>query len=276
MTSAPPLISAILPVYNGAAFVAAAIASVLGQTYAPLELIVVDDGSTDESAAIVQGFGDKLTCIHQLNRGPAAVRNAGLQIAHGAIIAFLDADDLWPAGKLACQQERLAADGTLDVVLGHTQFMHQASCLDVTKNDENSRFASPLASRPPQFSEQEEVGTGETVTLINEPVPQYFLGSALFRRSVFATVGGFDETLRYCDDWDWFLRGQELGVAMQMFQEVALCYRRHQNNLTRSPDSRRELLTLLRKALARRREQGGGEFALPAWFDIARRVNGNG
>lgn len=65
MISELPLISAIMPVYNGAAFVAAAIESALGQAYAPLELIVVDDGSTDESAAIVQGFGDKLTCIHQ-------------------------------------------------------------------------------------------------------------------------------------------------------------------------------------------------------------------
>jgi len=246
MTSEPPLISAIMPVYNGAAFVAAAIESALGQAYAPLELIVVDDGSTDGSAAIVQGFGDKLTCIHQRNRGPAAARNAGLQIARGEIIAFLDADDLWPAGKLACQQERLAADGALDVALGHTQFM------------------------------QQEEGAGEAVALINEPYPQYLLGSALFRRSVFARVGGFDETLRYCDDWDWFLRAQELGVAMQMYQEVALCYRRHQNNLTRSPHSRRELLKLLRKSLARRRRQGGEAFALPAWFDIARRVNANG
>lgn len=246
MIAEPPLISAILPVYNGAAFVAAAIESALGQTYAPLELIVVDDGSTDGSAAIVRGFGDKLTCIYQPNRGPAAARNAGLQIARGEIIAFLDADDLWPADKLACQQERLAADGALDVVLGHTQFM------------------------------QQEDGTEETVTLINEPYPQYFLGSALFRRSAFVTVGGFDETLRYCDDWDWFLRAQELGVAMQMFQEVALYYRRHQHNLTRSPDSRRELLKLLRKALARRRDLGGGDFALPAWFDSALRVTGNG
>jgi len=275
MTSEPPLISAIMPVYNGAAFVAAAIASALGQTYAPLELIVVNDGSTDESAAIVQGFGDKLTCIHQPNRGPAAARNAGLQIARGEIIAFLDADDLWPADKLACQHKRMAADGALGVVLGHTQFMQQASCLDVTKNDENGRFASPLAPRPSQFSEQKE-GAGEAVTLINEPYPQFLLGSALFRRFAFVTVGGFDETLRYCDDWDWFLRAQELGVAMQMFPEVALYYRRHQNNLTRSPDSRRELLKLLRKSLARRRDQGSGESALPAWFDIARRVNGNG
>lgn len=246
MITEPPLISAIMPVYNGAAFVAAAIESALGQTHAPLEIIVVDDGSTDASARIVQGFGDRLTYTYQPNRGPAAARNRGLQSAHGAIIAFLDADDLWPAGKLAHQSRRLAADATLEVVLGHTQFVEQA--------DEK----------------------GEALTLINEPYPQYLLGSALFRRSAFIRVGEFDETLRYCDDWDWFLRAQDLQVSMQMDQEVALYYRRHRNNLTRSPQSRRELLKLLQKGLARRRSQGGERFALPEWFDSARRTNANG
>lgn len=246
MRSEPTLISVIMPVYNGATFVAQAIESALGQTYAPLEIIVVDDGSTDASARIVQGFGDKLTYIYQPNRGPAAARNRGLRIARGALIAFLDADDLWPAGKLAHQFSRLAADAALEVVLGHTQFMQQA--------DE----------------------PGEALTFLDEPYPQYLLGSALFRRSAFARVGEFDETLRYCDDWDWFLRAQDLQVSMQMDQEVALYYRRHRDNLTASPQSRRELLQLLQKGLARRRSQDSERFALPEWFASARRTNADG
>ena len=97
------LLSVIMPVYNGAEFLAEAVASIVAQAYQPLEIIVVDDGSTDETATIVQSLGGEIRYLYQFNQGPAAARNAGLALAQGDLIAFLDVDDLWPADKLAQQ-----------------------------------------------------------------------------------------------------------------------------------------------------------------------------
>ncbi len=239
MTSLPNLISVIIPVYNGAAFLADAFETVLRQACAPLEIIVVDDGSTDETASILRGYGDRLTPVYQSNQGPPAARNHGLALAQGEFIAFLDADDLWHEDKLAVQLERLMADGALQVVLGHTQFVQQAKV--------------PIHG----------------VTYIGKPCPQLFLGSALFRRAAFEKVDIFDITFRYCDDWDWFLRAQYLHLRMEMYPEVVLYYRRHQHNLTRSPQSRQELLRLLRRSLHRQREEKHSP--LPEWFNSVQR-----
>jgi glycosyltransferase involved in cell wall biosynthesis len=226
------LISVIMPVYNGEAFVGQAIESVLCQPYRPLELIVVDDGSTDRTAALVQRFGDNLRYGYQANRGPAAARNHGLRLAAGEFVAFLDADDLWAADKLAVQLPQLMG-AAVDIAVAQTQFI----CDD-----------------------------GDQLHLLGEPCPQLLLGAALFRRSVFEQVGIFDESLWYCDDWDWFMRARELNIALQTDPAVVLYYRRHQNNLTRSPQSKQELLKLLGKSLQRRRQQGAQARSLPAWF----------
>src|SRR5690606_28366702 len=116
-------VSVIIPVYNGERYLAEAVHSILAQTVPTLEIIVVDDGSTDGTARVAQRFGDAVCYVYQPNRGPAAARNRGLERARGEIVAFLDADDLWREGKLACQCARLEADPTLDIVLGHTQFV---------------------------------------------------------------------------------------------------------------------------------------------------------
>ncbi|MBE3604183.1 glycosyltransferase family 2 protein, partial [bacterium] len=95
-------VSAVIPVYNGAATIARAVASVLAQRYdGAVETIVVDDGSTDSTRAILAGFGDHIRTIHQPNRGPAAARNVGARLAAGEYLAFLDADDEWMPEKLA-------------------------------------------------------------------------------------------------------------------------------------------------------------------------------
>ncbi len=98
-----PRVSAIIPVYNGEAFVGRAIESALAQTYAELEVIVVDDGSTDSTAEIVRSFEDRVACIYQRNQERSVARNAGLARATGQYLAFLDADDWWLPGKLERQ-----------------------------------------------------------------------------------------------------------------------------------------------------------------------------
>ncbi|MBI4573499.1 MAG: glycosyltransferase family 2 protein, partial [candidate division NC10 bacterium] len=103
-----PLVSVILPVYNGERFLAAAIASILAQDYQPIEVIVVDDGSTDGTAAIARSF-QGVRYLYQPNQGPAFARNAGIAVARGAFIAFLDADDLMVPTRLSVQAGYLLA-----------------------------------------------------------------------------------------------------------------------------------------------------------------------
>ena len=95
------MISCIVPVYNGERYLAETLQSILGQRVGPLEVIVVDDGSTDGTAGVARRFGSAIRVLHQTNAGPAAARNLGLSEARGDFVAFLDADDLWKPDKLA-------------------------------------------------------------------------------------------------------------------------------------------------------------------------------
>ena len=126
-----PLLSVIIPAYNGEAFLAEAVESIHRQNYEPLEIIIVDDGSTDDTARIAAGFQDDVRYIHQTHHGrPAAGRNRGVKESAGKIIGFLDQDDLWPANKLALQIPHLLGESSLGVILGHTQMLHLSDQVD--------------------------------------------------------------------------------------------------------------------------------------------------
>src|SRR5690349_1953676 len=116
-----PLISCIIPVFNGERYLAEAIESILKQSYRPLEIIISDDGSADRTAAVANGFSDHVRYIWQPNAGQAAARNTGLASSHGEFVAFLDADDLWHREKLERQMGRFRARPELDYCLAHVQ-----------------------------------------------------------------------------------------------------------------------------------------------------------
>src|SRR5437667_12630279 len=115
--SRPPLVSVVIPCYNGERYLAEAIESVLAQRYEPLEIIVVDDGSTDRSAEVARHFGDAVQYVCQPHAGAAAARNRGVGLATGDLIAFLDADDVWTEGRLARQVQVLEADPSVGMVM---------------------------------------------------------------------------------------------------------------------------------------------------------------
>ena len=240
MTSANPFVSVIVPVYNGAKFLSEAVASIRQQNYHPLEIIIVDDGSTDETAELVTGLGKDIRYAYQRNSGPAAARNKGLEMARGEIITFLDVDDLWPPDKLRIQVARLVNDPNLDVVLGRIQFI-----------------------RLPGAAEFQMQGPNNTRVNVH-------LGSGAFRKSVFDKVGVFDETLRYSEDHDWFLRAREQGVSMTIVEQVTLHYRLHGNNMTQDKNAKGFQLTqVLKKSLDRRRRQSNGLVeSLPQFSDF--------
>jgi glycosyltransferase involved in cell wall biosynthesis len=223
-----PLVSVVIPVFNGERFLRDAVQSVLDQKYSPLEIIIVDDGSTDGTEAVARSFPETVRYLRQANQGPAAARNRGVEQAQGSLIAFTDADDLWPAGKLELQLPYLISDRTIDIVLGRIQ----------------------------------QVGLSEFA----EPVFSVNLGSAVVRKSVFERVGLFDESMRYSEDVDWFMRAREGGAAIKTIDAVTLFYRQHEENMTRGKStSELNVLKALKRSLDRRRERAGSASALPTF-----------
>jgi glycosyltransferase involved in cell wall biosynthesis len=104
-----PVVSVVIPAFNAARYLGEALDSVFGQTLTDLELVVVDDGSTDETPQVVQGYGSRVRYVRQPNAGVASARNRGVAESSGRYVAFLDADDVWLPGKLERQLEALAA-----------------------------------------------------------------------------------------------------------------------------------------------------------------------
>ena len=236
-SSASPLVSIIMPVYNGAAYVEQGIRSILAQAHRPLEVIVVDDGSQDASAAIAERLGDPVRVHRQPNGGPPVARNTGISLARGEFIGFLDADDTFTTDALDRQRARFRARPETQLVVGLGQY-------------------ESLQSRPTDAVASFAAVGNEMLTLQ--------LGTALFRRELFDTVGRFDETLRYCDDWDWFLRARELGVRLLLHRDLIVHQRLHGGNITRQQQvSQHYQILMFKKSLERRRARGGQALNLP-------------
>jgi glycosyltransferase involved in cell wall biosynthesis len=223
------LVSAVVPVHNGERYLGEALDSLRRQDHAALEIIVVDDGSTDGSPAIARRAGPGVRLVSQPQRGAPAARNRGLLEARGEYIGFLDCDDLWTESKLAVQLGILRRHPEIAVVLGHTRRMWSAP-------------------RP-------DGAAGETH--LTEPVRALHLGAALMRRSAFDVVGGFDEAISHSDDWDWFMRVRELEVVLVVHDEVTLLYRRHGGNMTNEwAKSMTSFAQMIHRSVARRRAHG--------------------
>jgi glycosyltransferase involved in cell wall biosynthesis len=229
-----PSISVIIPVFNGAAFLAEAVASVRAQKIPAGEIIIVDDGSTDDSAAVAAGLGKDVRYVYQPNRGPHAAQNTGLGLARGDVIAFLDADDRWPEDKLSVQLPLLEADPKPAVALGFLQY--------IRLRETPGRPADYLPFLEPFFGAN-------------------CFGAALFRREAFAKVGPLDGTMSYGGDVDWFLRAREQDLAIAAVDRVTLFYRLHPGNLTRHKTLRDHFLLLALKQSLDRRRSADGEVA---------------
>lgn len=234
MSNRSPLVSVIIPVYNGERYLAAAITSVLAQTHQPLEVIVIDDGSVDGSAAVARSFGEAVRYAaqtHAPHGGAASARNLGVTLAHGDLLAFLDADDLWTPEKLARQVALLTREPEIDSVFGAVQ-----------------QFISPELP--------EEVRA--TIDCPPGAAPGYTHAAMLIRREAFARIAPFDTGWRVGEFIDWRIRAGDAGVTSAMLPEVVLLRRLHTTNQgVLKRDARLDYVRIVKAALDRRRATTG-------------------
>lgn len=214
-----PLVSVIMPTYNGAAWLAASVESVLTQTYRHLELILVDDGSTDETRSMIDtlvAHDARVRAVYKTNGGVASARNAGLAAARGEYIAFLDQDDRYAATKLASQVAFLAQHPAVDLVYGRHLIVDQAG-----------RILREQPERPwTTFRELwGEHGCFHT-------------GSTLICRRILDAVGPLNERIGWGDDLELVLRIAQRGTIAFVDDGVIFYHVRHEHNTSGGDDER--------------------------------------
>lgn len=225
------LVSVVIPVYNCERYLAEAIDSVLTQTFRPIEIVVVDDGSTDASGAIAKGYdSDLVRYSYQRNSGACAARNRGVELVRGTFLAFLDSDDVWLPEKLSLQMTAIECETDLDMVFGLV-----------------TQFYSPELDPPLEANAVND----------QEVLPGYCPGTMLIRRDVFARVGPFDTQLRIGEFVDWYSKAVDKGLKSIVIPKILMKRRIHGNNTgIRDRESRTDYVRILKRTLDRRREQG--------------------
>jgi GT2 family glycosyltransferase len=221
-------VSVVIPAYNAAAFLAETLATVTAQSVPPAEIIVVDDGSTDDTAGIARRAGARV--VRTPNRGPPGARNAGIAAARGRWIALLDADDLWHPRKLALQLDALAlAPDVVAVSCDHYQFDDTGTLMPSALAARRERYLSlrrqPLASGRVRIE-----GLGTDLMKVGM---LFFPSTLLLRREAVAAVGGFDEALRWAEDLEFLLRLLAHGDLLFVEAPPLMGYRVHAGGVSR-------------------------------------------
>ncbi len=223
-----PFVSVIVAVSNGERYLAQALESVLSQAYSPHELIVVDDGSLDNSAAIARSCSE-VRFVSQRYAGLAAARNAGINAARGELIAFIDQDDLWTPNKL---------DSQVDYLLKNPGIRYVNSWVKM--------FVEPGSSLRPGYTRDfmQRAHVGRTP------------GTLVAWKPVFDLVGMFSTDFTIACDVEWFVRANARNVPMFIIPEVLLYKRIHDNNLSSDfRTNRKELFSVIRRSIDRRRNR---------------------
>lgn len=222
-----PLVSVVIPAYNAAPHITAALESVLAQPVRPLEIIVVNDGSTDTTAELAAAFGERVTVLHQPNQGISAAINRGIQAARGEWLAFLDADDLWTADRLEKQFAALAVQPSLSFVFGHLQNFYSP--------ETDAEYRAKIFCEP-------------------NPLSGIWYHTMLIRRADFLRVGLFETQWAFGNFMEWFERANSLEMTFTVLADVLLLRRLHPNNSgLRDTASRQDYARVLKTILDRKR-----------------------
>ncbi len=221
------LVSVIIPVFNAELYVREAIQSVFDQTYRPIEVICVNDGSKDGSLQVLQSLGEKITVIDSKeNGGIGEARNKGVHAAKGVYLAFLDADDVWKPEKLAVQMNQLKQNPQLDIVFTKLQCFLSPELSEEVKQ---LRYcpASPLAG--------------------------IVAGTSLMKKDFFLKVGYFNPLLRIGEFIDWFSLAKSMGAVFDMLPDVFLLRRIHATNTgVFNRPFRKDFVKIIKESLERK------------------------
>ena len=230
-----PLVSVIIAAYNTAQYVGEAIESALAQTYSPVEVIVVDDGSTDNTRDVLAAYGDRIIMLQQKNSGAAAARNTGLKAAHGEFMAVLDSDDVWTPDKLKRQMKLIEHCPELDLVFTKGRVMdHEGKDLSIVLPDS---IPETLPLR--QIMEGAYMLDGEWFAVLADVnfIPHM---SVLARISTVRSVGGYDPELRCTEDYHLYCRLAAGGAHFGFVDYAGFRARRRSGRLTNDWSSHRE------------------------------------
>ena len=222
-----PLVSIIIPTFNSEQYIADALESVFVQTYRPIEVIVVDDGSTDKTQLVLKTFKNSIDYYYQGNKGPSASRNTGIKVAKGKYIAFLDSDDLWIKSKLEQQIEMMEGYPDVGLLSGDMQ-----------------RFSGKQVNVSSMFNKygfdrkffEDEFYVKDAYRKIYTQGNYIPTGTVMLRKNCLEKVGYFDENFRHSEDLDLWLR-VSLHFRLAYSKEIWLQRRDHEINLTGDTES---------------------------------------
>jgi len=224
-------ISVIIPTYNSANFISAAIESILKQTIRTLEIIVVDDGSTDETAKVLDKYTSQIKYFLQENKGPSSARNLGLNHAVGEYILFLDSDDILLDKSMELLTKSLS--NQIDTMLSIGLY-------------------------------QEIKKEGKTWIKSKTPYRGTYLSGVMFKKKLIDKIGMLDEELRTGEDIDWFFRLREQDIPIMFLDQVVLLYRQHKKNLSNNKlHASNGLIKACRNSIQRRKNNEGTKSLTP-------------
>lgn len=220
-----PLVTCIIPVFNGEKYIESAIESVLNQTYKNIEIILADDGSTDNTPNLIRKYDGKIRYIRQPNAGSASARNLGISKTCGDFIGFLDSDDMWDKDKILLQLECFENNPEIDICLCNIKIINE-----------------------------KEKGILDKNYVIITP---YTVCSILIKAETLKKVGYFNINLKFGEDTDWFMRIRKLGIPVKILKEELVYARLHNHNLTNSINvrSREAIFSQIKNVLDERRNK---------------------
>ncbi len=220
-----PEVTSIIPVFNCEKYIESAIESVLNQTYKDIEIIIVDDGSTDDTPKLIKQYAGEVKYIRQANSGSAAARNLGIASARGYFISFLDSDDTWDKNKIFLQLECFDNNPEIEACLCNIKLINE-----------------------------KETGILDDQYVIVTP---YTVCSILIKTDAVKKVGLFNTNLKYGEDTDWFMRMRNLAIPIKILKDKLVYARLHKNNLTNSFSvrSREEIFSKIKNGLDERRNK---------------------